>query len=449
MADETDTKTNVLAGAAAEAWLQLPGLKLTVVEGPDRGREVTARRGIVRIGSGTDNDLALTDGAVSRRHLDVKLRGDEVHVIDLGSTNGTNVDGVRVMEAVLAPASLIRVGDTAIRVTPVADPVVVPLSPRSSFGGLLGASPTMREAFAILERAAPSEATVLITGETGTGKELAAEGIHMHSPRADGPFVTIDCGAIAATLVESELFGHERGAFTGAVGDRRGVFEEADGGTLFLDEIGELPLEMQPKLLRALEKREVRRVGASTSRKIDVRVVAATNRDLAVEVNRGNFREDLYFRLAVVEVSLPPLRSRRGDVPTLVRHFVDRFAPDSSPLSDDMMQALAARPWPGNVRELRNAVERACALVAPGEGPAAVGSPDAGTAMELMQAYFQMPIKEASDKWSELFQRAYLEHVLRQARYSVSGAARLAGVNRRYIHRMMKKYDITATDSDD
>jgi DNA-binding NtrC family response regulator len=448
MAKDTDTKTNVLAGSAAEAWLQLPGLKLTVVEGPDRGREVTVRRGIVRIGSGTDNDLCLTDGAVSRRHLEVRLRGDEVHVVDLSSTNGTNVDGVRVMEAILAPASLIRVGSTAIRATPVADPVVVPLSPRSSFGGLLGQSPAMREAFAILERAAPTEATVLITGETGTGKELAAEGLHVHSPRADGPFVTIDCGAIAATLVESELFGHVRGAFTGAAGDRRGVFEEADGGTLFLDEIGELPLEMQPKLLRALEKREVRRVGASTAKKVDVRVVAATNRDLAVEVNRGNFREDLYFRLAVVEVLLPPLRSRRADVPTLVRHFMDQFAPGAALISDEMMQALAARPWPGNVRELRNAVERASAMVSPEEAKFVATAPDTGTALELMQAYFQMPIKEASDKWSELFQRAYLEHVLRQARYSVSGAARLAGVNRRYVHRMMKKYDIRAADTD-
>jgi transcriptional regulator with GAF, ATPase, and Fis domain len=237
-----------------------------------------------------------------------------------------------------------------------------------------------------------------------------------------------------------------RGAFTGAVGDRRGVFEEADGGTLFLDEIGELPLEMQPKLLRALEKREVRRVGASSARPVDVRIVAATNRDLAVEVNRGNFREDLYFRLAVVEVSLPPLRNRRSDIPTLVRHFVEQFAPGASPLSEEMMQALAARPWPGNVRELRNAVERACAMVAPDESAGTTTSPTTGTAMELMQAYFQMPIKEASDKWSELFQRAYLTHVLRQARYSVSGAARLAGVNRRYIHRMMKKYDIRVTD---
>jgi DNA-binding NtrC family response regulator len=205
---------------------------------------------------------------------------------------------------------------------------------------------------------------------------------------------------------------------------------------------------MQPKLLRALEKREVRRVGASTAKKVDVRVVAATNRDLAVEVNRGNFREDLYFRLAVVEVLLPPLRSRRADVPTLVRHFMDQFAPGAALISDEMMQALAARPWPGNVRELRNAVERASAMVSPEEAKFVATAPDTGTALELMQAYFQMPIKEASDKWSELFQRAYLEHVLRQARYSVSGAARLAGVNRRYVHRMMKKYDIRAADTD-
>jgi DNA-binding NtrC family response regulator len=435
-----ETDTHVIAGGGE--WLELPGLKLTVVEGPDRGRESVARRGVVRIGSSTDNDLVLTDGAVSRRHLEVRLRGDEVHVVDLDSTNGTLVDGVRVMEAVLSPASLIRVGSTAIRVTPVEEPVVVPLSPRTSFGALLGTSPAMREAFSVLERAAPTEATVLITGETGTGKELAAEAVHAHSPREGGPFVTIDCGAIAASLVESELFGHVRGAFTGAIADRKGAFEEADGGTLFLDEIGELPLELQPKLLRVLEKREVRRVGSTQPRKVNVRVVAATNRDLAAEVNVGNFREDLYFRLAVVHVKLPPLRQRKMDIPFLVHHFIERFAPGSAPLSDEMVAALSSRSWPGNVRELRNAVERAVAMSAPA---AAEGEPPADASLHRsMQSHFGLPIKEAIERWSEAFERAYLEHVLHLSRGSVSGAARLAGVNRKYIQRLLKRHGMTA-----
>ncbi|MEM9190812.1 MAG: sigma 54-interacting transcriptional regulator [Myxococcota bacterium] len=436
-------QTKVVDTPAGDGWLRLPGIKLTVLEGPDRGKEVVARRGVVRIGSAEDNDLVLRDSAVSRRHLEVRLRGTDAFVRDLGSTNGTQVYGVRVVEALLSAASLIRVGDSAIRATPVEDPVNVPLSNRDHFGRLLGKSQALRQAFAILERAAPSEATVLITGETGTGKELAAEGIHGHSPRSDGPFVAIDCGAIAASLMESELFGHVRGAFTGAVGDRKGVFEEANGGTVFLDEIGELPLELQPKLLRVLENREVRRVGASQPRPVDVRVVAATNRDLATEVNRGTFREDLYFRLAVVEVSLPPLRARLDDIPLLVRHFVERFAPGSPPPSADLVKAMAARPWPGNVRELRNAVERALAMAgAPDPTRSAPVTAPASDLEQKRQALHAMPIKEAVELWTEDFERSYLEHVLRLSGGSVSGAARLAQVNRRYIQRMMKRHGV-------
>jgi len=318
-----DHDQSTVAHGAPDRTLSLPGIKLTVLEGPERGREVTATRGVVRVGGARDNDLVLSDDAVSRRHLEIRLRKDEVRVVDLGSTNGTTVDGVHIVEAVLSAASLIRLGASAIRVTPIDEPVAIALSSRERFGALLGRSVAMREVFSVLERVAPTDATVIVEGETGTGKELAAEAIHAHSPRAEGPFVAIDCGAIPPNLIEAELFGVVRGAFTGAVSDRRGVFEEADLGTLFLDEIGELPLELQPKLLRALEKREIRRVGATQPRKVDVRVVAATNRDLAVEMNRGSFREDLFFRLAVVSVKLPPLRARRDDIPLLVRHFVE------------------------------------------------------------------------------------------------------------------------------
>jgi len=376
----------------------------------------------------------------SRQHIELRLRGDSVSVRDLGSTNGTTVDGVRVIEAVLSPASHLRIGGTSIRATPFEEPVVIPLSPRTSFGGLIGASAAMREVFAILERVSGTEATVLVEGETGTGKELVAEGIHDHSTRAEGPFVPLDCGAVTASLMESELFGHVRGAFTGAVGDRQGVFEAAHGGTLFLDELGELPLELQPKLLRALEKREIRRVGDTHTRKVDVRVVAATNRDLAAEVNRGAFREDLYFRLAVVHVKLPPLRARRGDIPLLVEHFIEQLLPGSPRPSADLVQALSRKAWPGNVRELRNAVERALALVGSdgtGGEPAPAADPT-GMLAELLDK----PYKSAQERWNACFEVAYVEHALRKSGGSVSGAAREAGVTRRHIQRLMKRHDL-------
>ena len=432
----TLVETRIVRDESGER-MELPGVKLTVVDGPDRGTEVVAKRGRVQIGTAADADLVLTDTSVSRRHLEVRLAGPRMIVRDHSSTNGTRVDGVQVLEAVIASGALLQVGETTVRVSAVDEPIVIPLSTRRSFGSLLGSSPAMREVFSILERVAPTEATVLVTGETGTGKELVAEAVHDASPRSEGPFVALDCGAVSASLMESELFGHVRGAFTGAIGDRRGVFEEAEGGTLFLDELGELPLDLQPKLLRALEKREVRRVGESRPRKIDVRVVAATNRDLASEVNKGSFREDLYFRLAVVEVKLPPLRARPEDIPTLVTHFVQRLRPDAPPPSAELLARLSKKAWPGNVRELRNAVERALAL----SGETQLGGSETSAASSgLLAAVLAMPYKEGFDRWVAEFERAYLEEALRAAGGSVSEAARRSGVTRRHIQRLMKRH---------
>ncbi len=419
--------------------MELPGVKLTVVDGPDRGTEVVAKRGRVQIGTAKDADLVLTDTAVSRRHVEVRLAGPRMIVRDHSSTNGTRVDGVQVLEAVISSGALLQVGETTVRVSAVDEPIVIPLSTKQSFGSLLGGSPAMREVFSILERVAPTEATVLVTGETGTGKELVAEAVHDASPRAEGPFIALDCGAVSASLMESELFGHVRGAFTGAIGDRRGVFEEADGGTLFLDELGELPLDLQPKLLRALEKREVRRVGESRARKINVRVVAATNRDLASEVNKGSFREDLYFRLAVVEVKLPPLRARREDIPTLVTHFVKRLRPDAPAPAPELLSRLAKKAWPGNVRELRNAVERVLAL----GGTQATSGEAAPPSDGLLGAVLAMPYKEGLERWVGEFERAYLQEALRAAGGSVSEAARRSGVTRRHIQRLMKRHGLS------
>jgi transcriptional regulator with GAF, ATPase, and Fis domain len=307
---------------------------------------------------------------------------------------------------------------------------------------MLGRSVAMRRVFAVLERISPTDTTVLIDGETGTGKELVAEAIHEESQRSGGPFVVFDCSAVSATLIESELFGHVRGSFTGAVGDRPGAFEAADGGTLFLDEIGELPLDLQPKLLRALERREVRRVGSNVARRVDVRIVAATNRNLAREVERGKFREDLYYRLAVIPVSLPPLRERLDDISLLVRHFEEQLRARSgspSPLPDEIVAGLAARSWPGNVRELRNAVARALSLGSAGAagGPAAPQAAVGEGPVDLNE-----PLLAGRERVADVYERTYIEAALKQTGGNVSRAAELAQVNRKFIQRAMKRFGL-------
>src|SRR5262245_42013157 len=336
-------------------------LRAEIVAGPDAGRMIKRPGPSIRVGTLRDCDVVLHDPAVSGHHLTLHIEPRGVRVVDAGSRNGTYVDGLRIRDGDARPDSTIALGHTRLRLGLVDDYVSIALSASERFGGLLGKSPAMRRVFAILERIAPTDTPILIEAETGTGKELAAEAIHDASRRAGEPFVVFDCSAVNAQLIESELFGHRRGAFTGASADRAGVFEDAHGGTVFLDEIGELPLELQPKLLRALESQQVRRVGDNTPRALDVRVVAATNRNLAVEVDRGRFREDLYYRLAVVRVALPPLRERSEDIPALVAHFTEQFARRKNPvttLSDDAVRELATRTWRGNVRELRHAVFR-------------------------------------------------------------------------------------------
>ena len=436
--DPDDLVTNVLAGSGQT--FPLAGIDLLVVEGADRGARAAVGAGITRVGTSASNHLRLSDRAVSRVHCELRLLDRAVQIVDAGSTNGTFVEGVRIADAALPPGSVFRVGTTAIRIEAANAPTRVPISSRDHFGGLLGGSLAMKRVYAILERLAATDTTALIHGETGTGKELAARAVHEASRRARGPFVTVDCGAIAETLIESELFGHVRGAFSGAHAERRGLFEEAHGGTLFLDEIAELPASLQPKLLRALEAREVRRVGANTGRPIDVRILAATHRSLAQSVNEGTFREDLYYRLAVVEVELPPLRARREDLVTIAQRFYERFSGTEEPLAEALVATIQARSWTGNVRELRNFIERTVTLgtladhgpptAAPSSLPGTPGADDASVPVHL-------PLKEARVAWMDQYERRYAEALLRRTGGNAPRPAEIAGVHRRTFQRLM------------
>jgi len=419
--------------------LTLPGAVLEVVEGPDAGRSATLTGRTLRVGTAPDNDLVLTDPAVSRRHMELRLLADGIWLVDLGSMNGTFANGLRIEKAAPFENLRIAIGQSSLRFAHSPRLVMIPISQRESFGGLVGRSLGMRELYAMLERAAPTDASILLHGETGTGKELAAEAIHDASPRASGPFVVVDCGAIPPSLFESELFGHVRGAFSGAVGDRVGLLAEASGGTVFLDEIGELAPELQPKLLRALERRQVRPVGSSRAIDIDVRVIAATHRDLQAEVNRGSFREDLYFRLAVVRLAIPPLRERRDDVPALVRLFVERMAPERLDEIPAILEHLRHRTFPGNVREVRNAVEELLILGRAGEWRAATSASEASGTLGPPDAIYELPYKEASEVMLRRFQQEYVERLLARTSQNVSSAARDAGMSRRYLQTIMAR----------
>jgi len=441
--------TEIISRDASGLKLRSRKIRIEIVAGPQAGQRLDLAGPEVRVGSARGSDVLLLDGAVSRHHLTLKVERGTIRVIDAGSRNGTVLDGVTVRDAFARADSTITIGNTALRLLLLHDVVLIPLSSRESFGGLLGTSAAMRVAFTMLERAAAVDDTVLIEGETGTGKELAAEALHEESSRSGGPFIVFDCSAVAPTLMESELFGHVRGAFSGAIADREGALEAADGGTLFLDEIGELPVELQPKLLRALERFEVRRVGSNTPVRVDVRVVAATNRNLAEEVARKAFREDLYYRLAVMRVTLPPLRERPEDIPMLVEAFcrerLERGRP-VSPVAERVVRGMMSQAWPGNVRELRNALIRAvsvggaddAAAHLPANGPLVTGRIDLG-----------VPLKEARDKLCDTFEEAYLRQALVETGGNVSHAARLAGVNRKFIQRAVRRFGLRATDDED
>ncbi len=423
--------------------------ELSVVAGPDAGRSVPIK-GTLIAGSHPDAGLPLTDPTISRYHLELSARGDGVRVRDLESTNGSFISGARVQEVIIEQEATITIGKTSLRVSIVEHDLGKPDAKRSSFGRVVGASAAMRNLFGILERVAPTESTVVLLGETGTGKELISEAIHQSSKRKDKRLVVVDCGAVAPTLIESELFGHIKGSFTGAVSDRFGAFLEADGGTIFLDEIGELPLELQPKLLRVLEGGMVKRVGEDKPRRVNVRVIAATHRDLEAEVEAGKFRRDLYFRLAVVLVRVPPLRERPEDMPMLAHHFVRQMGRGEFELSPALLQRFADYAWPGNVRELRNVVERALAGAEVDPLPTDValrpGTPAGGGGIRSSEGLTDLPFKEAKERLVDSFTKEYLIQLLSKCGGNISEVARTAGIARNYVHRLVTKYGLKATE---
>jgi transcriptional regulator with PAS, ATPase and Fis domain len=430
--------------------ISIPAIELVVIDGPSRGTRVRVENGFARVGSASASDLSLADFTVSRVHCEIRVNPTAIAIKDCGSTNGTYVEGVNVRLGEVRPGAAVRVGTSVFRIESVDGSSVVPISDSDSFGELVGASLEMRQVYAILERIAPTNATLLVEGETGTGKDVAARSLHAASSRAAGPFVPVDCGAIPENLIESELFGHVKGAFSGAVNDRRGVFEEAHGGTLFLDEIGEMPLAVQSKLLRAIETRSIRRVGGNTEKPVDVRIVAATNRPLAVCANQGTFREDLYYRLAVVEVTLPPLRSRVDDIPRLANHFFARFSGSGATLPDAFVATLARRGWPGNVRELRNFIERSVSLGSIHADSARMRTPsEPPPSLPFTMESFvplHLPLKDARQAWTESFESVYVRSMLKKTGGNLTRAAELAGVNRRFMQRLLARLGLRASD---
>jgi transcriptional regulator with GAF, ATPase, and Fis domain len=455
--EEGAPKTRVaLDGGDKRNAVHLAQCKLVIIRGAERGREFIVGGGggdIIRIGKSDENDIVVAEETVSRVHCEI-VRDQKGYLLrDLNSTNGTFLDGAEIREAYIRAGSLIAVGTVQIKFTPFEERIEILPSDKEQLGELVGRSLRMREIFGLIERIAPTEATVLLEGETGTGKDLVARTIHGLSRRKTAPFVVVDCGAVAGNLIESELFGHEKGAFTGAQSMRQGAFELAHGGTVFLDELGELSLDLQPKLLRVLEQREIRRVGGNKTIKVDIRVIAATKRDLLKEVQAGKFREDLYFRLSVVPVRVPSLRDRKEDLPLLVKAFtskMDRGDGVSIAEPDERMLAqLTNHDWPGNVRELRNVLERGFYLAPPsGSDPvrlvAMPQSAETNPSVNTPSFDANLSYRGNKEQFENDFERRYLAWLMERSQGNISRAAREADMDRKYLHKLLKKHNIVA-----
>jgi DNA-binding NtrC family response regulator len=417
-------------------------LAALVSEGPDDGRRVEAPEDRLTIGSARSNHLVMSDPTVSRFHLELVNGPRGVWVRDLSSLNGTWLGEAAIERARVPIGSELRLGRSRLRILDGSEKTV-DAHESLVLHGLFGADRSMRRLMGTLRRVAPTNAGVLVTGESGTGKELVARALHAQSERAKRPFVVVDCGALTPTLMQSALFGHERGAFTGAERKHIGAFERADGGTVFLDEIGELPLELQPQLLGVLERKHFLPLGGTREVDVDVRVVAATNRDLRGEVNRGTFREDLYYRLAVVTLNVPPLRERISDLPLLAEHFLREAgsnAPFAEVFPERVLSQMNRHNWPGNVRELGNFVE---ALLIVGEPELVRAAAQPGSEpVSLDDSILAMRYADARSVVLAAFERHYLSHLLTTSRGNVSGAARAASMDRSYLIRLLEKHGL-------
>ncbi len=448
MSGEENRSTRLIPDADVSVMRDLQRLRLRVVDGPDAGRVCDLGASEIVVGTDQGCDLVLLDDTVSRRHFTARKVEDGVSIRDLDSSNGTWLLDSRVKEVVVGPGAALRAGQTLLKVVPWEKSLRPEPAAGTDFCGVLGCSLRMREIFATLTEVAPTDLTLLIEGETGTGKEALAEAVHQAGPRRDRPFVVVDCTTIPRNLAESELFGHKKGAFTGAVADRRGCFEQAHGGTVFIDEVCDLPAELQPKLLRALERRQFRPVGGDRTLDVDVRVIAATNRSLKNQVDQGGFREDLYYRVAVVTVQVPPLRERAEDLPLLMEHFLARASGGklSAQIPPASLLRFAGYPWPGNVRELRNVTERAVALCKSTEFDLEAFLDEVarglGETSARREASASLPFKEAKSKVVDDFERAYLKDLIHKAGGNVSRAAREARLDRHHLKDLLKKHGI-------
>jgi two-component system, NtrC family, response regulator GlrR len=412
-----------------------------VVGGPDHGVRVVSDGSELAIGTNPGNQLILTDSTVSRHHCQITADDHGFVLRDLGSTNGTTLGGHRIVTAYLEPASVFTVGQSALRFEVTQMQLVEPLDEEPELGRVLGESPAMRRLFYVLRRVAHSDTTVLLEGETGTGKTLIAEALHDAGPRANKPFVVVDCGAMSASLIESELFGHEKGSFTGATETKQGMFEAANGGTIFLDEIGELPLDLQPKLLRVLESKTVTRIGSTKPAKLDVRIIAATNRDLRSEVNGGTFRSDLFYRLSTLRVRVPALRERHEDLAPLVDRFYREVAGDAAP-PVELLAAVARHSWPGNVRELRSFVERSYLLgIQPFEDGPSIGGARGNDDLTLS-------FREAKARATAEWERDWLGRLFKAYGGNLSRASRAAQMDRNHLRSLLRRYGLQVAAED-
>ena len=444
--------TQVLPSSGSVTKLNPTSAKLYVPTGPDKGKTATVSGASIVVGADPSCELVLVDRSVSRRHAEVRREGDFVIVRDLNSTNGTYYRDARVGEVFVPLGGEISFGKTRVKILPEELSIEAKPHIQERLGSLIGGDLRMREIFTLIEDIADSDVTVVIEGETGTGKELVAQAIHERSQRAKRPFVVFDCTNQPKDLIESSLFGHVRGAYTGATAPRAGAFERANSGTIFLDELGEFSLDLQPKLLRVLESREIQKVGGDGYEPVDVRVIAATNRNLRAEVRAGRFREDLYYRLAVVKLQLPPLRDRTADIPRLVEHFLE-ISGANCQVDPRCYDKLKYYGWPGNVRELKNVVDRAAAL-SRGKNNVDLSrfiqnEEDDGMSSSPAPADTKLSFKEAKGKVISSFESQYIETLLREHGNNISVAAREAGIDRKHFKDLMRKHGIAARPEDD